>query len=48
MYVAIYKKTPKNEKRAEELAEIVQNLIDNEEELYRIVQEESDYIEWDG
>ena len=48
MYVAIYKNTPENEKRADELAEIIQNLVDNEEELYRMVQDESNDIEWDG
>jgi len=47
MFVAIYKNTPENVRRAEELANIIQKLIDNEEELYRIVREESEHIEWD-
>lgn len=46
-YVAIYKSTPENEAKAEKFAEIIRSLIENEEELYRIVREEGDDIEWD-
>ena len=47
MYSAYYKLTPENEKRAEKFVEIIHSLVENEEELYRIVREEGDNIEWD-
>ena len=47
MYVAYYDLTPKNKARAEKFAEIIFNLIENEEELYRIIREEGGDIEWD-
>lgn len=47
MYTAYYSLTPENELRAEKFVEIICSLIENEEELYRIIQEESDEIEWD-
>lgn len=46
-YAAYYDLTPENEKRAEKFVDIIISLIENEEELYRIVREESDEIEWD-
>lgn len=46
-YAAYYDLTPQNEKRAEKFVDIIISLIENEEELYRIVREESDEIEWD-
>jgi hypothetical protein len=47
MYVAYYSLTPENEARAEKFAQIIISLVENEEELYRIVREEGDEIEWD-
>lgn len=47
MYVALYPLTAKNEARAEKFLEIIRSLIENEEELYRIVREEGGEIEWD-
>ncbi|MDV0447066.1 hypothetical protein MsAg5_09390 [Methanosarcinaceae archaeon Ag5] len=47
MYVAFYDLTPENEARAEKFIEIIRRLVDNEDELYRIVREESDNILWD-
>ena len=47
MYVAYYALTPENEVRAEKFVEIISSLVENEEELYRIVREEGDEIEWD-
>ena len=47
MYAAHYPLTPENELRAKKLVEIIRSLIEHEEELYRIVQEESGEIEWD-
>ena len=36
-----------NEKKAQRFAEIIVSLIENEDELYRIVRENGDDIEWD-
>ncbi len=47
MYSAYYKLTSENEKRAEKFVEIIRSLVENEEELYRIVREEGNNIEWD-
>ena len=47
MYAAYYPLTPENEARAEKFVKIICNLIENEEELYRIVRDEGDEIEWD-
>ena len=47
MYAAYYSLTPENEQKAERFAELITSLIENEEELYRIVQEEGEEIEWD-
>ena len=47
MYAAYYSLTPENEQKAERFAELIISLIENEEELYRIVQEEGEEIEWD-
>lgn len=47
MYSAYYEPTAENETRAERFVEIIRSLIDNEKEIYQIVQEEGDEIEWD-
>ena len=47
MYAAHYPLTPENESRAKKFVEIIRSLIENEEELYRIIREESSEIEWD-
>ena len=46
-YMAMYPLTPENEVRAEKFVKIITELIENEEELYRIGREEGDEIEWD-
>lgn len=46
-YAAYYPSSRENEKKAERFAEIIISLIENEEELYRIVREKGDEIEWD-
>lgn len=46
-YVAYYSINPETEKRAEKLVKIIQGLLDNEEELFRIVREEGNNILWD-
>ncbi len=47
MYVAYYNDTAENKKRAEKFAQIIENLIENEDTLYKIVTEEGGEIEWD-
>jgi tetratricopeptide (TPR) repeat protein len=47
MYAAYYTLTPENEAKAEKFNAIIIALVENEEELYRIVREEGGEIEWD-
>jgi hypothetical protein len=47
MYVAYYDLTPENKARAERFVEIIRRLVENEDELYRVIREEGDRIEWD-
>ncbi|MHC6202480.1 Imm51 family immunity protein [Breznakiellaceae bacterium SP9] len=47
MYAAYYSLTSENEGRAEKFKELIIELIENEEELYRIVREEGSEIGWD-
>ena len=47
MYVALYDLTPENEDRAKKFESIIHSLVENPEELYRIVREESEEIRWD-
>lgn len=47
MYVAFYPLTSSNEAHAEKFAKIVQSLVENETELYRIVKENGNEIAWD-
>jgi hypothetical protein len=47
MYVAVYELTKENEQKAEKLAQILDNLIENEEKLYEFVKNEGENIEWD-
>lgn len=46
-YAAYYAPTPENEEKARKFVEIIRSLVENEEELCRIVREEGDEIEWD-
>ena len=46
-YVAMFDNTPENELKAERFVSIIHELIENEEELYRIVREEGMNIVWD-
>ena len=46
-YAAYYPSAEENEKKAERFAQIIVSLIENEEELYQIVREKGDEIEWD-
>jgi hypothetical protein len=47
MYVAYYRLNMENEKRAEKFVETIIDLIENENKLYKIIQNEGDAIEWD-
>jgi len=46
-YVAYYKLNPQNEKKAEQLAAIIEELIENEQKLYDIVTNNADEIDWE-
>lgn len=46
-YVAYYDRNAENETKAQQLAELIVYLVENEEELYRLVREEGDQIQWD-
>ena len=47
MYVAYWPLSPENEARARRFEGIIRSLVENEEELCRIVREHGDEIEWD-
>ena len=47
MYVYTYSLTPENEAKAGKFMEIIRSLIENENELYRIVRDEGEHIKWD-
>lgn len=47
MYTAYYDMLPENEVKAQKLANIISSLIENEEEIYSIVRDKGDEIEWD-
>lgn len=46
-YVANFEMNPENELLADKFIEIITHLIENEEELYTIIKDEGDQIEWD-
>lgn len=46
-YAAYYPLNEENEKKAERFVQIIISLIENEEELYQIIREKGDEIEWD-
>jgi hypothetical protein len=46
-YTAYYKLNPQNEQKAAQLAAIIESLIENEPELYDIVKNNSDEIDWE-
>ncbi|MFT3950928.1 MAG: Imm51 family immunity protein [Oscillospiraceae bacterium] len=47
LYAAYYDYTPENEAKAEKFASIITSLIENPDELFRIIRDEGDEIEWD-
>ncbi len=47
MYVAYFKLNDENKKKAEKLAGIIENLVENKSSLYEIVRNYGDEIEWD-
>ncbi len=46
-YTAFYEPGGENEKKAERFAQIIISLIEHEDELYQIVREKGDEVEWD-
>lgn len=46
-YVAYFDDTAENEQKAKRFADIIIFLIENEEEIYKILREKGDEIEWD-
>lgn len=46
-YAAYFEESKENEKKAKRFADIIISLIENEEEIYKIVREKGDEIEWD-
>ena len=47
MYEAYYAPSSENEERARKFDEIIRNLIENENKIYRITREEGKNIAWD-
>ena len=47
MYAAYYDLTPENEKRAEKFKEIICSLVENEDEIYKIIHEKGNEIMWE-
>lgn len=47
MYVAYYKATPENEKKADHLLNVIKDFVENESKIYDFVKTESEHIEWD-
>lgn len=46
-YAAYFEDTRENEERAKRFADIIISLIENEEDIYKILREKGDEIEWD-
>jgi hypothetical protein len=46
-YVAYYKLTPDNEKKAEKLARIIEDLVENESKIYETIKNNGEEIDWD-
>ena len=46
-YAAYFEDTAENEQKAKRFADIIISLIENEEEIYKILREKGDEIEWD-
>ncbi|MDE6678038.1 MAG: immunity 51 family protein, partial [Ruminococcus sp.] len=47
MYVVYYENTPENNVKVKKFAEIIEYLIENPDDIYEIVRQHSDEIEWD-
>ncbi len=46
-FTAYYKHNPQNEAKAKQLAEVIEDLIENESKLYDIVKNNADEIDWE-
>lgn len=47
MYAAYYGPGPENRQKAQDLLETIRSLIQQPEQIYRLLEEESDQIQWD-
>lgn len=47
MYTAYYENTPENSAKVNKLSEIIEYLVENPDDIYEIVREHGDEIEWD-
>ncbi|MBS1624843.1 MAG: hypothetical protein JST83_12530 [Bacteroidetes bacterium] len=47
MYKAYYKLTPANEKKAEQLAEVLSDMVENDSKLIDLLKERGEEIDWD-
>lgn len=47
MYAAHYAQSAENEARAAKFVELVNALLENEDEIYKLIREEGGQIEWD-
>lgn len=47
MYTAYYENTEKNSRKVKKLAEIIEYLIENPDDIYEIVREHGEEIEWE-
>lgn len=47
MYAAYYEVNPENEEKAKKFGQLIVHFIENEDELYQIVRQHGDEIEWD-
>ena len=48
MYVAFFNLNKKNDKSADKLVEVIIDLIENDEKLYKLVENNVNNIEWDN
>ena len=46
-YVAYYEDGTANQEKVKRLAEIIVSLVENKEEIFKILREKGDEIEWD-
>ena len=47
MYAASYELNEANEKKAAQFAEVIEDLVENEDKIYQVVKEFGEEVEWD-